>query len=105
MRILVVGAGGVGGYFAARLARSGADLTVAARGEHGRLLRERGLTIETGGQSETVALPKVAPAERLTPHFDVVFVAVKWSALERACDELPRLLAPSGVVVPLLNGL
>jgi 2-dehydropantoate 2-reductase len=103
------------------LAQAGADLTVAARGEHARAIRERGLVIEAGtpgggargnteargqnGHEETVRLPRVARAEELEPSFDVIFLAVKWPALEAACAELQRLLSPHGVVVPLLNGL
>lgn len=95
----------MGGYFAARLSASGADVTVAARGEHGRQLREVGITLEGTGTTETIALPKVGLTEDLPGGFDAVFLAVKWAGLEAACDELQRLLAPHGVVVPLLNGL
>ena len=55
---------------------------------------------------ETVVIPRVCPsATALEPPFDTVFVAVKWPALEEACEELQRVLSPHGVVVPLLNGL
>src|SRR5689334_8762493 len=105
MRVLVIGAGGVGGFFSARLAASGVDLTVVARGEHGRLLREAGLVIESSPTMETIPLPRVCFATAdLKPAFDVVFLAVKWPALEEACAELQRILAPDGVVIPLLNG-
>ncbi len=105
MRFLVIGAGGVGGYFAARLAASAADVTVAARGEHGRVLKEHGLTLELGQTTEHVSLPKVGTIEEISDRFDAVLLAVKWQGLEQACDELPRLLAPHGVVLPFLNGL
>ncbi len=106
MRVLVIGAGGVGGFFSARLSRAKADLTVVARGEHGRVLRERGLTLETSPQVETFHLPSVSLSpEDLSAGFDVVFLAVKWAALEEACAELQRVLSPHGVVIPLLNGL
>lgn len=105
MRFLVIGAGGVGGYFAARLAHAAADVTVVARGEHGRVLREDGLTIEGGPATEHIKLPKVGEIAEISGRFDAIFLAVKWPGLEMACDELPRLLAPHGVVLPLLNGL
>lgn len=113
----MMGAGGVGGFFSARLAASGIDLTVVARGEHGRVLRERGVSIEAGTSAapsgahasphtETVPIPRVClSALDLEPAFDVVFLAVKWPALEEACAELQRVLDPHGVVIPLLNGL
>jgi 2-dehydropantoate 2-reductase len=106
MRILIIGAGGVGGYLGARLAHAGADVTIVARGEHGRLLRERGLVIDGPDGRETIALPAVvADVATITTRFDVVLLAVKWPELEQVCDALPNLIAPNGVVAPLLNGL
>jgi len=106
MRVLVIGAGGVGGFFSARFSRTDVDLTVLARGEHGRALREHGLTLEAGPELETFHFPSVSlTPEGLSPGFDVVFLAVKWPALEEACAELQRVLSPHGVVIPLLNGL
>ncbi|MEY4509343.1 MAG: hypothetical protein RLZZ450_1465 [Pseudomonadota bacterium] len=106
MRTLVIGAGGVGGYLSARLAQANNDVTIAARGAHGRALQERGLTLHTSKGSEHIVLPRVvASVDSLREQFDLVLVAVKWSGLEQALDPLPNLLAPYGVVVPLLNGL
>lgn len=106
MRTLVIGAGGVGGYLSARLAQANCDVTIAARGAHGRVLRERGLTLRTSKGTEQVVLPRVVDsADELRGQFDLVLLAVKWSGLEQALDPLPNILAPYGVVVPLLNGL
>lgn len=106
MRILIIGAGGVGGYLSARLAHAGSDVAVVARGEHGRILRERGLTIDGPDGRETIPLPHVvADPSRLEGRFDVILLAVKWPELEQVCDALPNLIAPNGVVAPLLNGL
>jgi 2-dehydropantoate 2-reductase len=106
MRTLVIGAGGVGGYLGARLAQAGVDVTIAARGEHGRVLRERGLTIRRERGDELVQLPKVvADVDSLTERFELVLIAVKSGQLESACDALPNLITPDGVVAPLLNGL
>lgn len=105
MRFLVIGAGGVGGYLGARLLLSGADVTFVARGAHARALREAGLLIRGPRGDERVQLTQVAEARALTGQFDVALLAVKWPGLPEACDELPRLLAPEGVALPLLNGL
>jgi 2-dehydropantoate 2-reductase len=105
MRILVVGVGAVGGYLGSRLLLAGEDVTFAARGERVRYLREHGLSIRGPHGDEHIALPSVREARELTGPFDMVLLAVKWSALEEACDELQRLLAPSGVVLPMLNGV
>jgi 2-dehydropantoate 2-reductase len=105
MRIAVIGAGGVGGYFGARLAAAGEDVTLVARGAHGRALREHGIVIEGPAGEEHIGLPRVVTAEQLDGAYDAVLLAVKWPGLEDACAELPRILAPHGVVAPFLNGL
>ncbi|MET0284016.1 MAG: ketopantoate reductase family protein [Polyangiales bacterium] len=106
MRTLVIGAGGVGGYLAAQLAKAGLDVTLVARGAHGKALREQGLRIAHEQREERVPIPRlIEAASDASGRFDLIVLAVKWPELEAACDALPNLIAPSGVVVPLLNGL
>jgi 2-dehydropantoate 2-reductase len=105
MRFLVVGAGGVGGYLGARLVAAGQDVQFVARGAHAAALREQGLLIRGPDGDERIAVGKPLEARELQGHFDVVLLAVKWRGLPEACDELGRVLAPDGVVLPLLNGL
>lgn len=108
MKTLVIGAGGVGGWFGAQLARAGVDVTIAARGAHGRALAEQGLALHTdsAGEVERVRFAHVVSATaELQERFELVLIAVKWPELEAACDPLPNLLRYDGVVVPLLNGL
>jgi len=106
LKTLVIGAGGVGGYLAARLARAGADVTVATRGEHGRVIAERGLKLQTTEGTEQVRFASVTTdLGSLQDRFSLVLIAVKWPDLEAACDALPNVIAVDGVVVPLLNGL
>lgn len=120
MKTLVIGAGGVGGWFGAQLARAGLNVTIAARGAHGRALREQGLLVHTG-EASPARTPEgalvgaapgrvrfahvVASADELQERYDLILLAVKWPELEAACDPLPNLLRYDGVVVPLLNGL
>jgi 2-dehydropantoate 2-reductase len=112
MKTLVIGAGGVGGYFGAQLARAGFDVTIAARGSHGRALSERGIAIKTSAHEQPEAHAQrirfarvVASADELHERFELVLLAVKWPELEASCDALPNVIAVDGVVVPLLNGL
>jgi 2-dehydropantoate 2-reductase len=105
MRFLVVGAGGVGGYLGARLVAAGQDVQFVARGAHAAALREQGLLIRGVAGDERIAVGKPLEARELEDQFDVVLLAVKWPGLPEACDELARVLSPSGVVLPLLNGL
>jgi 2-dehydropantoate 2-reductase len=106
MRTLVIGAGGVGGYLAGRLVRAGTDVTIAARGEHGQRLAQHGIEIRGPSGTEQVRLNAVVTAASdLEQRFDLILLAVKWPELEQTCDALPNLIAPNGVVAPLLNGL
>lgn len=104
--ILVVGAGAVGGYYGGMLARAGHDVTFVARGENGRVLRERGLEITTPHDAFTLhpkVLDDVRGADGLRA--DVVLVCVKAPALAEVAPFVGRALGPDGVAVPLLNGL
>jgi 2-dehydropantoate 2-reductase len=106
MRTLVIGAGGVGGYLAAQLAKAELDVTLVARGAHGTALRERGLRIAYEQSEERVPIPQLLEtADQARGRYQLIVLAVKWPELEAACDPLPNLIAPDGVVVPLLNGL
>jgi len=105
MKIAVVGAGGVGGYFGGRLAEAGADVAFLARGAHLEAMRTRGLRILS--PKGDLHLPRVSaagsPAE-IGP-VDVVLFAVKLYDTESALALLPPLLAPNTAVVPLQNGV
>lgn len=104
MRICVFGTGGVGGYFGGLLARSGADVTFLARGEHLRALQARGLTLRT--VRETFTLPvKAADEPRAVAAVDLVLFCVKSYDTESAGRSLQGLLAPGGVVLTLQNGI
>lgn len=106
MKILVVGAGGVGGYYGALLARAGHDVTFVARGEHGRAMRERGLVVELPDGAITASarvLEDVKDAEGLG--VDVAIVAVKADDLGGVAAGVGAALGETGVAIPLLNGL
>jgi 2-dehydropantoate 2-reductase len=105
MKIAVVGAGGVGGYFGGRLAEAGADVTFLARGAHFDAMRTRGLRI-TSPQGD-LHLPRtqaVADPREIGP-VDIVLFAVKLYDVESALASLPPLLGPGTAVVPLQNGV
>jgi hypothetical protein len=77
MRIAIMGSGGVGGYFGARLAQAGCEVAFIARGEHLAALRERGLVVES--QLGDVYLPRVRATDNPTGlgPVDLVLIAVK----------------------------
>lgn len=106
MRYVIVGAGGVGGTIAARLFRSGADVLVVARGEHGAVLQRDGLTFITPEETVTLSVPTVlGTAEVSWRENDCVLLCVKSQQTVAALDEL-ALTAPASVsVVCLQNGI
>src|SRR5215470_11491991 len=104
MRILVVGAGATGGYFGARLARAGRDVTFLVRAERAERLKRRGIRIIGRGE-ETEVIPRLVQAGDITEPFDVVLLAVKATGLEQALDDVAPAVGPDTLIVPVLNGL
>lgn|SRR5690625_134536 len=105
MRILVVGAGAVGGYFGARLTQAGRDVDFLVRPARAELLRKQGLNLHTvEGRTENVPVD-VVTADRLTPAHDLVLLTVKSYGLAGAVDDLAAAMGPHTVVVPFLNGM
>jgi 2-dehydropantoate 2-reductase len=105
MRIVVVGAGGVGGLVGGLLAHSGAEVAFVARGKQLAALRTRGLRVEC--PRATFELPEVEASDdpaSLLPA-DVVLVAVKSWQVAGIAPSLAPLLARGGYVVPLENGV
>src|SRR5689334_12512412 len=104
-RIAVFGAGGLGGYFAATLARAGFRVGVVARGAQLEAIRERGILVESP-QGEFRASPWRAshdPAE--IGEVDAVILAVKAWQVPEAARAMPPLIGPATRVLPLLNGV
>ncbi len=108
MTILVVGAGATGGYFGARLARAGRDVTFLVRPRRAEQLRERGLRIVApgpGADAEQVVRPNLVMAGELTEPADVVLLSVKATALDQAIADFAPAVGPQTAVVPFLNGM
>jgi 2-dehydropantoate 2-reductase len=105
MRIAVMGAGGVGGYFGAKLAKAGHDVAFIARGAHLAAMRAKGLRVESGGGD--IVLPQVVATDdpsSLAPA-DVVMFCVKLWDVETAASQIAPLVARDGVVIPFQNGI
>jgi 2-dehydropantoate 2-reductase len=104
MRIAVVGSGAVGGYYGARLARAGHQVTFIARGAHLRAIQERGLLIWSPLGDFVVHAPATSEPERVGPA-DLVLFAVKSYDNETALARLLPLCAPHTTVLTLQNGV
>lgn len=105
MRIAVVGAGGVGGYFGARLAVAGHEVTFVARGRHLRAIREHGLTVRSPlGEFRVPSRSVVSTIAELGPA-DVVLVAVKLWDTDDVAAQLREVVTAGTRVVSLQNGV
>ena len=106
MKITVMGAGGVGGYYGGVLARSGEDVTFVARGAHLEAIRKHGLKVESQHKGNFEIRPAKAtdnPRDGGPP--DLVIMATKAYDLEAASASLKPVLGPNTVILPLLNGV
>lgn len=105
MKILMVGAGGVGGYFGGRLAAAGEDVAFIARGPHLSALQAGGLKIESElGNIQVDPVRAYADADSLGP-VDLVFIAVKLGDTLSAIEACRGAVGPETVVASLQNGL
>ena len=105
MRILVLGAGGIGGYFGGRLAEAGADVTFLVRPKRREQIARDGLVIESPVGNAKLAVRTVV-AEELGPDYQVVLLTCKAYDLDSAMDAIaPAMRGDSCTVVPMLNGL
>jgi 2-dehydropantoate 2-reductase len=105
VRIAIVGAGGVGGYFGGRLAEAGADVVFLARGAHLHAMRANGLRIVS--PNGDVHIPRVDATDdpaAIGP-VDIALFAVKMYDSEAAARMLPPLVGPDTAVIPLQNGV
>ncbi|CAA7622256.1 2-dehydropantoate 2-reductase [Magnetospirillum sp. SS-4] len=104
MRILVLGAGGTGGYFGGRLAEAGADVTFLVRPARAARLAETGLVIKSPTGDAALAVRTVT-ADRLDGHYDVVMLSCKAYDLADAIAAIAPAVGPDTMVLPILNGL
>lgn len=104
MRILIVGAGATGGYFGARLAQAGCEVTFLVRPGRAKTLQERGLRLVGLGQNERID-PVLVTAGQLREPFDVVLVTVKAAGLAAAIEDLAPAVDTNTVMIPFLNGM
>ena len=106
MKIVVMGSGGVGGFYGGRLAHAGCDVAFVARGQHLAAMREHGLTIENEAQGN-IHLSKVHVTDdpaTLGPA-DLVIIAVKLWDTEAAARAVKPLVGPDTAVLSLQNGV
>lgn len=104
-RILVLGAGGVGGYFGARLTEGGADTTFLLRGATRDRVEANGITIQSDFFDDASVKVKTIAHEEIDQPFDLIIMACKAYQLETAMDAIAPAVGDGTAVLPLLNGM
>jgi 2-dehydropantoate 2-reductase len=105
MRIAVIGVGGVGGYFGARLAQAGEEVTFIARGDTLRALRERGLSVESADGDMLVQPAQATDDPAAVGPVDLVLLTVKGWQTPEAIEAMRPLMGAKTLALPLLNGV
>lgn len=105
MRVIIMGAGGVGGYFGGRLARAGHAVTFIARGAHLAAMQARGLRVDSETGDFKVWPIQAADDPGSVEAADVVFVTTKTWQVRDAARALRPAMGPETVIIPLLNGV
>ncbi len=105
MKIAVMGSGGVGGYFGAKLALAGTDVTFIARGAHGAAISEKGLKIFSGNGDMLVHPAQVTSDPAAVGPVDVVMFCVKLWDSETAAEACRPLVGPDTAVISFQNGV
>lgn len=104
MKILVLGAGAIGGYFGARLVQAGGDVTFLVRERRAGQLRTHGLVVRSPHGDFQVPAVALLQSQLRSP-FDLVIVACKAYDLEAAIEDIRSAVGPGTLVLPLLNGI
>ncbi|WP_307743300.1 2-dehydropantoate 2-reductase [uncultured Pantoea sp.] len=104
MRILMAGAGATGGYFGARLAQAGQDVTFLVRERRFQQLQMNGLVLQTPQGTEKLE-PQLIQAGSLSGHYDLIMITVKSFALEQLMEDIAPAVGPDTLIMPILNGM
>src|ERR1700687_1980713 len=105
MRVLVVGAGAIGGYFGGRLLQAGRDVTFLVRPKRASELAGAGLVIKSPNGAVTLKNPPTVQADKLAEKFDVVLLSCKAFDLEDAIKSFAPAVGQETAIIPMLNGM
>jgi 2-dehydropantoate 2-reductase len=105
MRILVIGAGSIGGYFGGRLLEAGRDVTFLVREKRAAQLAKTGLVIKSPLGDANLAKPPTIQAGELRQPFDLILLSLKAYDLDAAIESFAPAVGPGTAILPLLNGM
>lgn len=104
MKFLIAGAGAIGAYIGAHMARAGFDVTLFARGPHLRAMQEHGVLVK-GPEGDFQAHPRIVGSLEEAGPADVIFLGVKAHGLPQLAPQLKPVLGPDTTVVSMQNGI
>ena len=104
MKFLIVGAGAIGAYLGARMARAGLDVTLFARGPHLKAMQENGVQVKSA-EGDFEARPRIVRSLEEVGAADVVFLGVKAHSLPQLAPQLKPVLGPETTIVSTQNGI
>ena len=105
MRIAIIGAGGVGGYFGGKLAQGGADVVFIARGATLEAMRSHGLRVDSIKGDFVIDRPNATDDPATAGKVDAVFVTVKTWQIAAAAESIKPMIGDETMVIPLENGI
>src|SRR3569832_895831 len=105
MRVLIVGAGAIGGYFGGRMLQGGRDVTFLLRPRRALELAAAGLVIKSPNGDVTLKDPPVVQADAIKDKFDVVLLSCKAYDLDDAVKSFAPAVGERTAIIPLLNGM
>lgn len=104
MRILVIGAGAVGGYFGCRLAEAGREVTFLVRARRAEQIHKQGLRI-VSPHGDAIVHPRVITAHEVDAPYDLILLSVKAYGLAGAMEDFAPAVGPTTMILPVLNGM
>jgi 2-dehydropantoate 2-reductase len=105
MKVLIVGAGAIGGYFGARLLAAGRDTTFLVRARRAEQLRRIGLQLISPSGDLSLPAPPMIAAGQFDSTYDLVLLSCKAYDLQSCIDDFAPAMGPTSLVLPLLNGM
>jgi 2-dehydropantoate 2-reductase len=105
MKIAIIGTGGVGGYFGGKLSKAGNDVTFLARGEHLKAIQRNGLVVKSILGDFSLDNVKATDQIKQMEVVDLIILGIKAWQVKDIANELPAIMHPNTVVLPLQNGV
>jgi len=105
MKIAIIGTGGVGGYFGAKLAKAGNDVAFLARGEHMKAIQKNGLEVKSIDGDFKVFPAKVVDTIKQIGQSDLIIIAVKAWQVKELANEIKEIIHSESIILPLQNGI